>query len=187
MAAFKSLKEYLVAHMEGRAAAILPLQLVANHLEVTRAAIDRMVKVGHLKGIKIRGSKFVDAQSLLDREASQRADLRKVRNYLERLARRNQQPVFYEPVMNIIGRETGIPADRNYIGVILGKLSEATDSESGTLLSVLVHKKTVGRTRPGRGFFNLAKSLGRKWADEDELVKVETRKVLAYYKRSAAD
>lgn len=184
MKKFPSVESYLNALRMREAPAVLPLQLVAKHLQVTRAAVDRMLKPGieNLRTITISGNRFVDADSIIELENARRDDVRKVREFLERLAGEGKQSVFYEPVMKLIGRDTRIPADRKYIGQVLAKISRATDEEGGILLSVLVHRKAMGRTRPGPGFFELVKSLKMKWKNDDDLVAVETAKVLRYYK-----
>jgi hypothetical protein len=86
--------------------------------------------------------------------------------------------------MEKIGRSTQVPADRSYIGEILGEISSDTKAESRILLSVLVHRNTSGQTKPGPGFFSLAKGLGYAWNDDDKFVEEQTRKVLSYYARN---
>lgn len=183
IASFESPATYLEALKSNPRLAILPIQMVASHRDVSRAAIDRMLKLGQLREIKVRGSRFVDAHSLLEWEQARWSRVEKVRKYLEDRARGGQRHLFYEPVMAHVGLKTGIPADRDMIGWILAKISEATSRESGVLLTVLVHRKTGGRTKPGPGFFSLAKTLRRKWSDDHQLVKAETDKVLRYYSR----
>ena len=183
MMKFSSVSDYLEALRAGRASAILPLSLVAEHFDVTRAAIDRMVNMEYLSSIKIGSSRFVDVQSLTKLEDKRRKDVEKVRKFLEERARAGQHHIFYDPVMTSIGRSWKVPADRTYIGKVLGDISTSTERENGTLLTVLVHRKTLGKTRPGPGFFGLAKSFDRKWENEDEFIEEETRRVLRQYKR----
>jgi hypothetical protein len=104
---------------------------------------------------------------------------------VEARARSGQHSVFYEPVMDIIGKKPSIPADRSYIGGVLGDISTSTARECGILLSVLVHRKTAGRTRPGPGFFELAEELGYEWQDNDRFVEAETLRVLNHYRLPA--
>lgn len=183
MTNFESLSHYLDALKDQPAKlAVIPLQLVADHRGVTRASIDLMVKAGRLRAIRIGRTKFVAAESLLELEAGERREIKKVRSYLEELARAGQRSVFYEPVMDIIGLKPSVPADRGRIGWILGAISEATLAESGILLSVLVHRKTAGTTRPGPGFFELAKSFEYEWDNDNEFVEAETDKVLKQFR-----
>ncbi len=73
-----------------------------------------------------------------------------------------------------------VPADRTAIGGILDAVSQQMWEKHQIILSVIVHRKTAGRTRPGPGFFELAKRLGlyRKGDDEDELIERESEKGL---------
>ena len=175
---FKSLSRYL----DASAPAILPLQMVADHRGVTRASIDQMLRIGTLRAIKIGKTWFVDAQSLRELEESERRDVARVRAYLEERAHAGQRSIFYEPVMDIVGLKTRIPAHRRIIGWMLGQISEQTHRESGILLSVLVHRKTAGNTRPGPGFLPLAEGLGYQFTDKLAFVEAQTDRVLKHYR-----
>jgi hypothetical protein len=83
--------------------------------------------------------------------------------------------------MEKIGLDWRVPADRSRIGSILGEISERTaevDKRQKLMLTVLVHRKTAGVTRPGKGFFDLARDLGHTFNDEDEFVRRHTDKVI---------
>ena len=58
-------------------------------------------------------------------------------------------------------------ADRSYIGPVLGAISADTYKEYGLFLTVLVHRKTAGTTKPGPGFQGLFDMVGRPWKFED--------------------
>jgi hypothetical protein len=102
------------------------------------------------------------------------------RSFIESRARAGEKFLFNEPIMDVVGLKPAIPADRAAIGAILGEISAQTKRESNILLSVLVHRKSAGRTRPGREFRNLAKMLGYDFDDYDDFLKRETQKVLKH-------
>lgn len=178
---FATVRLYVETLERQPAMAILPLQMVADFRGVSRANIAQMLRTGQLRPVKIDGTLFVEAKSLFDLEEHERSNVDKVRNYLESCARRGQRSVFYEPVMATIGLKTTIPAHRTIIGGILGKISSQTYREAGVLISVIVHRKTSGLTRPGPGFLPLAEALGCKWKDEIAFIDVETEKVINLY------
>ena len=67
---------------------------------------------------------------------------------------------------------------------MLGDISEEEDRAGRGMLSVIVvHKE--GDMRPGPGFFNLAKRLGRPVRDLDELWLQELRRVHHYWSVAA--
>ncbi|MEJ1968427.1 MAG: hypothetical protein WDN03_07295 [Rhizomicrobium sp.] len=53
----------------------------------------------------------------------------------------------------------------------MGAISKKTYAEDGVLLSVLIHQKKAGTTRPGNGFFDLARALKFNWKDDDAFIK----------------
>lgn len=189
---FESASDYLQALEHDPSLAILPLQMVADHRGVTRAAIDRMVRIGQLEEIRIESTRYVRASSLRGIRDEFERKVAVVRSYLEKAARQGETCVFYEPVMKIVGLSPKVPADRTAIGAILGRISEITwalPKKDRHLLSVIVHRKTPGITRPGPGFITLAEDLHENaglpdWEDEDDLIERETRRVLGFYGRS---
>lgn len=187
---FESASDYLQALEHNPSLAILPLQMVADHRGVTRAAIDRMVRIGQLEEIRIDNTRYVRASSVLAIQQKFEAQVATVRAYLEKQARK-RTIVFYEPVMGIVGLSPGVPADRTTIGAILGRVSEQTwalPKPERHLLSVIVHRKTAGKTRPGPGFLTLAESLGLEWeeGEEDAFVERETERVWRMYAKQDA-
>jgi hypothetical protein len=180
---FESASAYLRALEKDPGLAALPMQLAANSHGVTRAAIDRMVKLRQLEEIRIGKSRLVKAWSLIERDRKHREKVVAVRRYLEARAREGQKFVFYEPVMELVGLRPTVPADRAAIGGILGEVSDQTRKESDVLLTVLVHRKSAGRTRPGIGFKKLASTLGYRFDDYDDFLERQTQKVLRHYRR----
>jgi len=183
MNSFVTPKEYLDAFSrDPRSLAILPLQTVADFRGVTRAAIDAMIRTGKLKDIRIGKTRYVQVASLVALEKAYDAQVAKVRAFLEDCAR-EKKIVFYEPVMALVGMKTTVPADRTAMGAILGTISEQTWAEHGVLLSIIVHRNTQGKTRPGPGFLNLAEHLGLEWDEEDvdAFLDQQTENVWAFY------
>jgi predicted transcriptional regulator len=181
---FATLKEYLELQADWGLAGV-PVPVVAEHLRVTPAAVSAMLKNGRLRGVKIGKKKkttLVTLASLQAREAELVEEVKKVEAYLEKLAKKKTRAVFYEPVMDEIDLNWRVPADRNHIGVILANVSKRSSKNKGVLLSVLVHKKRPGVTRPSDGFFELLRELKIPYDDADEFVRQETDKVLATYK-----
>ncbi|MFK5600197.1 hypothetical protein ACFZ8E_24840 [Methylobacterium sp. HMF5984] len=146
-----------------------------------------MVRIGQLEEIRIDGNRYVRASSLFGRQQVREQQIETVRAFLEKHVREQthgaREPLTYEPVMALVGLSPSIPADRTIIGGILGAILERTWAEHRILLTVIVHRKTQGRTRPGPGFFAIAETLSglEPWASNDELVERETAKVWAFY------
>jgi hypothetical protein len=178
---FKTVREYLHALERDRAMiAVVTIPMAAEFRGVSRAAIVAMLDKKKLEEIRVGKTRYVRAQSLIDLMNREEDEVSTVKRLLERRAR-EQEIVFYRPVMAAIDRSPTIPADRGYIGGVLAKISEQTKDEHKVLLSVIVHKKTLGRTGPGEGFFELARSLGYKWEDEKRFVDQELKKVWRVY------
>lgn len=180
---FKDAADYFRAFEKDPAAcAILPIQMLADIRGVSRGAIVRMIEVGQLKGIKIGKTRYVRASSYIDLLKERERRIQTVRAYLEEVASKRQN-VTYEPVMSLVGLRWQTPQDRLTIGRILGAISRQTHAEHGILLTVIVHRKTAGRPRPGEGFFELSLGLGYEWDDNDEFVEDETEKVWDFYSK----
>ncbi len=160
--------------------AIITFQMAADIWEVTRAAVDGMVRSGKLVEIKIDGTRYILAKSLQTLIEEWQAKVSAIHVALESAAKEGQI-LFYAPLMKGIGLSSTIPADRNQIGQILGEISEITKDKNGTLLSVIVHRQSSGETTPGPGFFALAKSFKLKWKDDERFVQDEIQKVWTYY------
>jgi hypothetical protein len=100
-----------------------------------------------------------------------RAEARAV---LEGIAKAKRKPIFYSDLTRRIVSINFQP-DGHDFHALLGQLSEESDAnDQGMLSALVVHKEDE---QPGKGFFSLAKDLGRDisdpdkcWADELNLV-----------------
>lgn len=188
MISFDDAADYIDALEGDPSLAILPLQMVADLRGVSRPAIDRMVKLGQLAEIRIGKTRYVQASSVLDLRRERDRQVAVIRAFLEQCAR-EERIVTYEPVMKLIGLRPSVPADRVAIGDILSDVARQTWFNAGpnqNLLSVLVHRRTPGKTRPGPGFFALVREFGLSWTDDDELVQRETARVWKVYAKDTA-
>jgi hypothetical protein len=104
-----------------------------------------------------------------------------IEEYLTDQARSRVRSVFYEPVMAKVGLTPKIPHHRKLIGGYLETISKKSHHKYGVILTVLVHQKTAGTTRPGKGFFKLADELGYSCDDKDQFVSEQTDKVLSVF------
>ena len=182
---FNTTKDYLRAFERDPAAgAIMPIQMIADLRGVTRGAIVHMIDTGQLRQIKIEKTRYIQTASFVAYENEIKRRTQIVYSFLEDLARQ-RRTCFYDPVMSCIGLRWQTPADRQTIGAMLGQISRETVEDNGILLSVLVHKKSAGRSKPGNGFFELAAGLGYEWDDPDEFVEEEIQKVWALYAKPA--
>ncbi|HEY3821782.1 MAG TPA: hypothetical protein VGL81_31670 [Polyangiaceae bacterium] len=73
--------------------------------------------------------------------------------------------------------------DSHALAAMLGEISEAEDAAGRGMLTVIVVHKT-GDMRPGPGFFDLAKRLGRDTSDLDKCWIAEVNRVFAARKKS---
>lgn len=182
MPEYESLVEYLEAYADDPTLAVMPIPVVADHLEKTPAAISAMIRTGKLDEVRIKKNRFVLLSSLLARQEGFEDQVETVKKYLVKQAKKGTRSLFYEPLMDQVGMKPTTPADRTKIGQILGTISERSYEENGILLSVLVHRKTAGITNPGPGFFNLAKGMGFKFKDKNDFVEEHTNLVMKAYK-----
>ncbi|KWR88162.1 hypothetical protein [Cupriavidus sp. IDO] len=181
---FESVDAYLTAlRKEPAKLAVVSIMMAAQARKVSRAGIERMLKTGRLTEIQIAGTRCVLAKELIDLEQLEQDVVARVRKEIEKAAKLGVSHLFYQDIMTPVGLSTRVPADRDRIGKILGEISSNTYEESEILLSVLVHKKTAGRTRPSDGFFNLARSLDISFDDPDAFVAKQTSEVLKHYRR----
>ncbi len=74
-----------------------------------------------------------------------------------------------------------IPARGQVISHILDEISREEDTRGRGMLTVLVVHKH-GKQRPGPGFFELAKDLGRDTSNKDKCWLDELNKVYAYWR-----
>jgi hypothetical protein len=157
------------------------MQMAADVRSVSRAAIDRMAQLGQLEEITVGATRCVRAQSLLDFLSAHESRVAIVRRYLEECAR-ERRTTTYQPVTALIGFIHTNPAHRRAIGAVLGDVSRQAWREHGIVLSVIVHRKTSGPSRPSPGFMELAVELGLlDLEDEDALIKREMERVWAFY------
>jgi hypothetical protein len=178
---FEDLHGYIEAYQKNSNIAVVPYSLVASYFDVTSAGIAAMERSGRLQGVRIGRNPFILLESILQLERNRENEVLIVEEFLKKLAKAKQRSVFYEPIMEKIGLDWRVPADRSRIGSILGEISERTaevDKRQKLMLTVLVHRKTAGVTRPGKGFFDLARDLGHTFNDEDEFVRRHTDKVI---------
>lgn len=166
---------------------IIPVTAVADHLGKSAPGITAAMRAGTLGEIKIGKTKFVSAASLLDRAAEEKRQEKVVKRYLLNMIKNGQRSTFYGPLMAELGMETTIPWHRNRIGAILDSVSKEShrDKKRKVVLSVLVHAKTSGTTRPGPGFWGMVEAEGLfdpETMDRDEFVKKHTDAVFKAYK-----
>ncbi|MGY4608608.1 hypothetical protein ACVW16_007020 [Bradyrhizobium sp. USDA 4474] len=180
MVEFKNVEQYVDAFRRNSELAVVSLQMAADYRGVTRAAIERMVATKQLEVIKIRNTRCIKLQGLIDLSQAFDRQVRIARDYLEEVAAA-RTIIFYEQVMNALGLSRTIPADRTKVGKILGRVSEDSYEKDGILLSVIVHRKAPGRTHPGPGFLTLAEELEFDWDDERAFVDQEVEKVFEHY------
>jgi hypothetical protein len=90
----------------------------------------------------------------------------RLREYLIAVARRGETTT-YAGVMGAAGLDVDEPADRVRLAGLLREISTAEHAAGRPMLTaVVVHR---GRGRPGRGFFELARSLGLHAGSDDEV------------------
>lgn len=183
---FETLNDYLEAYRDDPYShGVLPVTLVAEYLDRSAPAVTAMLKAGSLTEITIGKNRFVQTSSLLEKDDAEAKDVATVRKYLMDMISRGETVTFYEPIMQAIGLTTTTPAHRTRIGAILDRISKDSHEEKGVVLSVLVHRKTAGTTRPGPGFWGMAESEGLfnpKEQDRDEFVRDHTKLVFKRYK-----
>jgi hypothetical protein len=88
-----------------------------------------------------------------------------IRNKLIEAARA-KKVVYYSEIGEILNLSMNNPSHRKEIGRILGEISTEEDQAGRPLLSaVVVHKENH---QPGKGFFQLARELGKQKPDEND-------------------
>jgi hypothetical protein len=98
---------------------------------------------------------------------------------VERAKRRQMIP--YSELVGLVGSVQFTPHDQRLFA-LLGQVSVEESEQGRPLLSVLVVHKT-GDMKPGPGFFEMAKALGRDTKDADKAWIVETQKVFQYWNK----
>ena len=182
---FPSPKAYIAAYRTDPTLAAVPVPLVAEFLGISPGGVTQMLRSARLEGVRIKRTSMVLIRSLIAREEAFQHDVARVDAYIRELARKQVRHIFYEPVMEMLGLNWRIPADRTRIGQVLEGVSRQSAEQhrdQQLLLTVLVHRKGTGTTRPGPGFFTLAENIGHEWEDDDEFVRQHTDQVLAAYR-----
>ena len=93
---------------------------------------------------------------------------------LEKIAKAQSGPISYSALSRKITSIRFQPDGHDFHG-LLGQLSEESDEEGKGMISALVVHKEGGR--PGRGFFTLAKELGRDISDSEKCWSGELNRV----------
>ena len=96
------------------------------------------------------------------------------RDALEKVAKAGHAPIFYGQLNRKIASISFEPNGHDFHG-LLGQLSEESDQEGKGMISALVVHKEDGQ--PGKGFFTLAKTLGRDVSDPDKCWSEELKRV----------
>lgn len=177
---YADIRDYIHALGRNPELAVISMQMAADFRRVSRAAIDRMVRIGQLQEVKIKNTRWVLARDLVKLADAFEHEVQTVRGYLEEVAA-GRNVVFYEQVMNVLGMSRTVPAHRTKIGEILGKVSEESYARHKILLSAIVHRKTAGRTAPGPGFLPLARELGFSWPEDRPFVEQQVERVFDHY------
>jgi len=102
------------------------------------------------------------------------------RDALEKIAKTHRAPVHYGDLTRKI-RSIIFEADGHDFHGLLGQLSEESDQEGKGMISALVVLKDD--ERPGKGFFTLAKELGRDVLDPDKCWIAELNRVYSAFGR----
>lgn len=182
---FATVNDYLEAYRDDPYNhGVLPIPLIAEYLDRSAPAITAMLKAGSLTEVTIGKNRFVQTASVLEKDDAEAKDVATVRQYLMDMIARGETATFYEPLMTAIGLTTSVPAHRTRIGAILDRISKDSHEERGVVLSVLVHRKTAGTTRPGPGFWGMVEAEGlfnSKEQDKDDFVKQHTKLVMKKY------
>lgn len=182
---FDTVNDYLEAYRDDPYNhGVLPIPLVAEYLDRSAPAVTAMLKAGSLTEISIGKNRFVQTASVLEKDDTEAKDIATVRGYLMNMIARGETATFYEPIMEIIGLTTTTPAHRTKIGAILDRISKDSHEEKGVVLSVLVHRKTAGTTRPGPGFWGMVESEGLydpEKQDKDDFIREHTKLVMKEY------
>jgi hypothetical protein len=177
---FETVSMYLDTLRIDPSLAVISIKMAAEHRNVTKPAIERMFADGRLTSVTIGTTRCVLTKDLIQQLEKKEKTVSKLKKILEAHAKK-REVVFYEEIMEPLDMSTKVPADRKAIGEILAGVSYETYNECGILLSVIVHRKTKGTTKPGQGFFTLANELGCKFSSDDEFAKEQQDLVFSHY------
>lgn len=172
---------YLSALEKDSAYAIIPVQMAADILGVSRSAVAQRARNGSLEAIKIGATRYILAESVSNLLDAHRTEVEAVKGFLIEIAR-CKAATTYAPVMGKIDRSTTTPHDRLVIGRILGEISEESYEQHGFLLSALVMKGNLGR--PSDAFFDLAADIDASYdkaASNEAYLKNQIRRIHKHY------
>ena len=82
-----------------------------------------------------------------------------------------RETTYYSDIAPLAGLDMGSEFDRIRIAQILDEISRGEHSSGNPLLSAIVILK--GENLPGKGFFNLARQLGRHTGRDDDTYWIE--------------
>ncbi|WCP72198.1 hypothetical protein [Sphingomonas hankookensis] len=183
MTTFSDARSYILAAFADSGLAIVPFQLVADALDVSRAAVEGQVRANKLEAIKIGRTRYVTLRSIRRQLEDWENEVATVRAFLERAAKDGTLTLAYDPVMGVIGRKTSTPNDRTVIGKILGQISRESYKQHGFLLSSMVVQKQTGE--PSDAFYGLAGDIDPSADDYDtwkEYHNAQLALIAAHYK-----
>jgi hypothetical protein len=98
----------------------------------------------------------------------------------ERASRRSNQTISYSELVEQI-EAVRLESHDARLAHMLGEISSEEDAAGRGMLTVLVVHK--GDVRPGDGFFELARSLGRDVRDRERVWITEFNRVIDHYRR----
>ncbi len=181
---YKHVSDYLTALLKDPSLAAVPIQMAADALDVSHAAIAGRLRKGTLEELRIGRTRLVRASSISAQTLAFDADVAAVRSFLEEIASTGVTTT-YTPVMKVINRSPTIPNDRAYIGKVLGVISEATMKEGrGFMLSALVYNTSL--RRPSDSFYGLADDIDETYENfetDEEYLQEQLSKIYAAYSR----
>lgn len=174
-------EEYMRAFAKNRSLAIITVSMAADLFDIGSSAVTARIKRNALEGIKISGTVYVLAASVMEAIEDTDKKVSIVKAYLEAQVRSGITSVEYTPTMALIGLDPKRSSDRAKISQILGRVSEETYKADGILLTVIVHQKNTTMPTEG-GFFGLLRKLEIEWDDNEQFVAAETKRVVKKYK-----
>ncbi|AQS85146.1 MAG: hypothetical protein ABF876_01670 [Acetobacter aceti] len=182
ISAFDNLSSYIEYYKKNGGPSLIPIDIIGDELDITKATVVRMLQDGRLEGIKIGRSLYTSTESYISFVHDEKQRVQKVRLFLEECAK-NGEIVTYAPVMEHVGLRWQSPPDRKIIGRILGEISTDTHKEKKIFLTAIVHKKQGSRTIPGNGFFDLVEYITGESprGDEHTAAMNAANKVFKYY------
>jgi len=99
---------------------------------------------------------------------------REIKNILIDIAKKGKDTIFYSELVRKV-LIISIEANSYALAAMLGKISTEEDAAGRGMLSVIVVRKE--NYRPGKGFYELAKTLGRDVSDKETFWVNEVKRV----------